>query len=528
MIFSGRVTGEIDMSVKSFFKKEFVCGVLCCFFLTLGYAKCVVIQIYHNEEPAQGVALHVGQNPFYKRMFMSPIVRDLNGSSFRKVLDVKGETKVRLTGKDGFAFYLKRDLLPIRIVFSLDDVTTEYVINGETPVTNSYEKWNDPQRKVKHTPYFVVDYFSWKNGTSDFHVRQVNAEEEIDLCEKLCLSGSEMTPRLRKHPALSQEETLPPVTVKPFISDAPYLVVNLSGGPDAAEYPVSRLDEPPSDGWTDIHKGNLLVLRRIAPGSFMMGSPLNELGRPASRLGLREEPLHDVTLTQSFYMGVFEVTQRQWRLVTGMDPAYFKGDFRPVEYVSYSMIRGKNKGALWPESATVDADSFLGKLRHKTGIRFDLPTEAQWEYACRAGSVTALNSGENLTATAAPCPNMVKVGRYRHNRGDGQGEGFSEHTTVGSYEPNAWGLYDMHGNVQEWCLDWWRWDEIDRTAVTDPKGVPSETLTGLVPQRITRGGCYYYDAPACRSASRNSYPSFYTYTVTGFRISAPASFNAAE
>ena len=164
-----------------------------------------------------------------------------------------------------------------------------------------------------------------------------------------------------------------------------------------------------------------------------------------------------------------------------------------MEYVTYNMLRGENLGASWPDSYEVDEDSFFGKLRAKTGLTFDLPTEAQWEFACRAGTTTALNSGKDLTHEDESSV-MDEVGRYRYNQNDGKG-GYSQHTTVGSYLPNAWGLYDMHGNVYEWCLDWYN-VSYGGNAV-DPKGASVGT------NRDQRGGSWNLNPQNCRSAYRS-------------------------
>ena len=282
---------------------------------------------------------------------------------------------------------------------------------------------------------------------------------------------------------------------------APYMVVDLSGGVDALSYPVSYLSSVPAGGWSDEYKTTKLVLRLIPPGTFMMGSPSDELGHNwDSSYRESNELLHKVTLTMPFYVGVFEITQRQWQLVIGDTPSEYKGDMRPVECVSYNTIRGTINGSAWPANNQVDANSFIGRLRSKINMLFDLPTEAQWEYACRAGTSTALNSGKNLTGTDT-CVNMAEVGRYCRNTGDGKG-GYSQHTKVGCYLPNSWGLYDMHGNVAEWCLDWWQ-GNLGTAAVTDPKGATS----GSSP--ITRGGCWNgyrgIDYPAVAAACRSAY-----------------------
>ncbi len=302
-----------------------------------------------------------------------------------------------------------------------------------------------------------------------------------------------------------------------------YMVIDLAKGADTGKFPVTYLEAEPSSGWTDEFKGDKLVLRRIEAGTFNMGSPENEIGHEY-RSTPGSETLHTVTLSKPFYIGVFEVTQRQYTLITGKNPAVFKGDFRPVDKVSYGDIRGKANGSSFPEHSQVDADSFLGALRAKTDLNFDLPTEAEWEYACRAGTTTALNSGYNLENYVISY-NLVRLGRYIFNQDDGKGGYTNGTTTVGSYEPNRWGLYDMHGNVAEWCLDWWE-VQTDKQ-VTDPVGPGTGTC------RVARGGffggSYYWFgiAAAARSAFRaDSYIKPLTpdsrLAYFGFRIAIQA------
>ena len=285
---------------------------------------------------------------------------------------------------------------------------------------------------------------------------------------------------------------------------APYMVVDLSGGVDALSYPVSYLSSVPAGGWTDEYKTTKLVLRLIPPGTFMMGSPSDEPGRSSY------EDLYGVVLTKPFYIGVFELTQKQWELVMGDTPSAHKGDARPVEQVSYNKIRGSVNGAAWPTHNQVDANSFMGRLRSKVNMLFDLPTEAQWEYACRAGTSTALNSGKNLTGTQN-CANMAEVGRYGGNTGDGKG-GYSQHTKVGSYLENAWGLYDMHGNVHEHCRDFWNYG-LGTAGVVDPVGASKGWDYG--DERAHRGGAFDGNI---RSASRSKYRCGSNYRTVGFRV----------
>ncbi len=289
-----------------------------------------------------------------------------------------------------------------------------------------------------------------------------------------------------------------------------YMVIDLSGGPSAASYPVSYLNAIPDGGWTDEYKTAKLVLRRIEPGTFTMGSPVEEVGRYNAR-----EPQRQITLTKAYYIGVFEITQRQWELVMGSTPSQYAGIMRPVESVSYDMIRGAGAGAGWPSDSLVDSDSFMGVLRAKTGqTGLDLPTSAQWEYACRAGTSTAFNNGTDADSEVEDAK-LSQLGRYKHNQDDGKGGYTTRHTTVGSYMPNAWGIYDMLGNVLEWCLDYYEETVGETTDVSDPVGPRYGS------KRVQRGGSAWSDVCDCRSAFVMDQYSWHgpgSYGDFGFRI----------
>ena len=263
--------------------------------------------------------------------------------------------------------------------------------------------------------------------------------------------------------------------------EATYCVIDLSGGETAPNYPVAHLETEPSGGFNiNAYKTSKLVLKRIKAGSFIMGTS-------------QTDQSHKVTLTKPFYMGLFEVTQKQWTLVMGANPARTcgVGDEYPIYYVSYNMIRGGSKGMAWPSSSTVDTMSFVGKIQAKTGLKFDLSTAAQWEYACRAGTTTKYSYGD------------MADGAYMWYF-----ENASSTKPVGSRKPNAWGLYDMHGNVWEWNLDW----SGELEYGTDPKG----TFTGS--NRVNSGGCWCNGASDCASSKREgNAPSFAGYDL-GFRL----------
>ena len=300
-----------------------------------------------------------------------------------------------------------------------------------------------------------------------------------------------------------------------------------------------------------------LVLRKIpaAGQTFAMGSPSSEVGRGDTASvkvggtvsgvtmtgGTTEtasgfETQHSVSFTQDFYMGVFEVTQYQYWKIMGTWPSYFSREecknTRPVEKVSYYDIRGASgAGSSWPDVATheVLSDSFLGTLRSvlSGSPKLDLPTEAQWEYACRAKSTTAWYSGYNPPSGSwDDNPSKLKtIGRFRKN--GGQDPAATDDTTkgtakVGSYLPNAWGLYDMLGNVVEWCLDWYA--PFSGNAVTDPLGAFQSEASFIANgdygynNRVARGGGYALRAADLRAAYRKPEGANQTAAYRGFRI----------
>jgi formylglycine-generating enzyme required for sulfatase activity len=212
----------------------------------------------------------------------------------------------------------------------------------------------------------------------------------------------------------------------------------------------------------------------VRPGKFMMGSPA--AGNQSHFDGGLS---HEVAITKPFYIGATEVTQAQYQAVMGTNPSYFKGPANPVEQVS------------WDE-----ATEFCKKLSEKSRQTFRLPTEAEWEYACRVGTQTGYSFGDKPS----------DLGEYAWY---GKGGGNKSHP-AGQKKPNAWGLYDMHGNVLEWCADWL--GDYPKGAVTDPQGPQSGTY------RVTRGGSWLkIDPDDLRSARRSCVAQVFRRNDIGFR-----------
>jgi formylglycine-generating enzyme required for sulfatase activity len=261
-------------------------------------------------------------------------------------------------------------------------------------------------------------------------------------------------------------------------------MIKESAKPDAPQSAAKELGIPVEKS---LSKSGI-ILRLIPAGEFIMGSPKSEGGRSDG------EVQHAVRISKPFYIGKYEVTQGQWQKVMGNKPSEFKevGENVPVEQVSWN-----------------DCQEFLRKLEELEGLpkgSIRLPTEAEWEYACRAGTQTAFCYGDDLDSSMA---------NFDGNYGKGSKGIFRKCTMpVGSFKPNAWGLYDMHGNVWEWCQD--RYGPYDTDDAVDPRGANSGS------SRVVRGGSWYADAGGCRSALRCIYSPDDADSVNGFRLSLPA------
>jgi formylglycine-generating enzyme required for sulfatase activity len=238
----------------------------------------------------------------------------------------------------------------------------------------------------------------------------------------------------------------------------------------------------------------------IPPGRFTMGSAASEAGRNP------DEVLHDVTITRPFYLGQFEVTQQDWRAVMGTSPSTFTGcgSKCPVESVTFLEVQQFIERLNARRTSAAAAAS-------APALRYRLPTEAEWEYACRAGTTGPFSTGENIAPAQANYN-----GKYPYGTAV-QGEFRQKPAPVGSFPLNPWGLGDMHGNVWEWTSDWYGPYRDASSENIDPHGPPSSD------KRVIRGGSWYFDANSTRCGLRYTHaPSDKGFSL-GFRLAADAS-----
>ena len=227
------------------------------------------------------------------------------------------------------------------------------------------------------------------------------------------------------------------------------------------------------------YKGVRQDFRWIEPGTFTMGSPKNEPGRSD------DETRHKVTLTEGFWLAETAVTQALWEVVMGDNSSSFKGATRPVEQVSWE-----------------DAQRFIAKMNGmKPELQMCLPTEAQWEYGCRAGTTTTFHFGGK---------NDLNLEWVNYSGKWDEADWNGETQTVKSYAPNDWGLYEMHGNVWEWCQDWF--GNYSAQPVVDPQGSEAGSA------RVLRGGSWFGHGWICRSAFRSRNNPGLRYNSIGFRL----------
>ena len=283
----------------------------------------------------------------------------------------------------------------------------------------------------------------------------------------------------QKYVSLSQELT---TVLETMLQDIP------TRRYDSAAEVLAALANPQSSFTEDLGNGVKLEMIAIPGGTFWMGSPANEAER-----GDNESPQHQVTVP-SFFMGKYPLTQAQYQAIMGKNPAYFKGNNRPVENVSWD-----------------DAVLFCQKLSQRTGKNYRLPSEAEWEYACRAGTKTPFSFGDNITT------DLVNYNGTYPYKSAPKGKYREQTTDVGTFPPtfppNPFGLYDMHGNVWEWCEDDWHENYID--APTDGSAWNSQSGSNT---KLLRGGSWSGLARYCRSADRNRYSRDNRNFNDGFRV----------
>ncbi len=253
-----------------------------------------------------------------------------------------------------------------------------------------------------------------------------------------------------------------------------------------------------------------LEMRKCPAGTFIMGSPNNELGRSLPYADY-DETQHSVTISKDFWMGTYEVTQAQYRAIMGDNPSFNTSDSEtvlPVERILWIDL-------MTPSTGFMDIINEKLKNQLPEGYKFDLPTDAQWEYACRAGTETSLNNGTSIVNTDSEVEDtyLNAVGWYFYNWGN---ENQKSHS-IGKLAPNSFGLYDMHGNVSEWVKDWYGDSYyqycIDNNITKDPQGPETGS------SRVTRGGDLSYNPAYCRSAARNPLsPDDYRSKCNGFRL----------
>jgi len=237
-----------------------------------------------------------------------------------------------------------------------------------------------------------------------------------------------------------------------------------------------------TDGWTG------MTLIELPPGRFTMGSADTEAGRNG------DETLHDVEITRSFLMGQHEVTQQEWRIVMGTSPSRFGtcGPRCPVENITFDEVQ-----------------QFLSKLNARAeALRYRLPTEAEWEYACRASTTGPFGTGENLTTAQANYNGTQPYGAFP------PGEFRQKTAPVGTFPLNPWGLADMHGNVWEWTSDWYGPYAETAVANIDPHGPAAGE------KRVIRGGSWFFDANSARCGLRYTHAPQDKGFSLGFRVAA--------
>lgn len=331
------------------------------------------------------------------------------------------------------------------------------------------------QQRHQLSPRFsswIVETWAAALGLSPLSLdpRNIFAEaaEEYRNALRIVLSGGELTEQLKEELELLRQQLL--------LSEADLRRIQAEVKQDLAQH--EKFGAQPSLGnllQAPLENDLGMKFMRLEPGSFLMGSPQYELNREA------DETQHPVSLTQPFALQTTPLSQEQWEKVMGYNPSDFKGPELPVENVS------------WNDVVT----RFLPKLNSMGIGTYRLPTEAEWEYAARAGSWHAYYQREDAS--------QLDLYAWYTNNSNFQTQ------PVGTKQPNAWGLYDMHGNIWEWCSDWYN-GPYSKEPKTDPSG-PNRGLG-----RVMRGGSWFCNASACRAAARGYMQPETRIRLIGFRL----------
>lgn len=367
-------------------------------------------------------------------------------------------------------------VLSLRLLGQVPVLKIEHSVKVEFPTQTGYDytvySTTDPNQQSGWKPLGLITHATGENVVF-FH--ETNLDQKVFFkVESELSSGQSQAANILPVTKLSTGETYP-IRVEGF-SDATGRIRFLITEPEYAE-PTT----PTEDSYTipDLD----LEMMPIPAGTFVMGSPSDEVDRYDD-----EGPQVTVNITKSFWMGKTEVTQSQWKSVMGNNPSHFKGENLPVESVSWN-----------------DAMTFCEKLNElysdilPEGYQYALPTEAQWEYACRAGTTFRFFYGDD--------PGYDQLEHYAWYSNN------SEKKThlVGEKPPNAWGLYDMHGNVWELCSDYYS-SSYPLGSISNPQGPQSGSY------RVERGGCWRVNAAGCRSANRNWHWPVFTDSNLGVRV----------
>ena len=259
--------------------------------------------------------------------------------------------------------------------------------------------------------------------------------------------------------------------------------------------------------------GTKLVL--IPAGEFMMGSPREEIDGLIREFSFlksileAEQPQHRVRITKPYYLGMYEVTQAEYERVMGTNPSAFsRGGSSSAKVSGQDTSRFPVERVSWEEAVEFCRRLSALPAERAAGRVYRLPTEAEWEFACRAGTTTPFHFGSQLNGREANCDGNFPYGTTT------KGPYLERPTTVGSYGANGFGLFDMHGNVWEWCSDWYGSGYYAESPVDDPTGPTAGSI------RVIRGGSWLSHARGCRSASRYRRAPFYRNVYLGFRVAS--------